>query len=60
MAAPELRWADGGALRTPDLSGLSLRDALVTLQGAGLAVASTGSGSVGRDSRTYFLVHFSR
>ena len=46
VAAPELRWADGGALRTPDLSGLSLRDALVTLQGAGLAVASTGSGRI--------------
>lgn len=46
VVGPELRWTDAGALVTPDLSGLSLRDALVTLQGAGLAVQVAGSGRV--------------
>ena len=45
-AAPELRWAPKGRLITPDLSGLSMRDALVTLEGAGLSVQLKGSGRV--------------
>ena len=45
-ADPELRWGGGGALITPDLSGLSMRDALVTLEGAGLSVRLKGSGRV--------------
>lgn len=45
-AAPELQWTEDGTLRTPDLSGLSMRDALVTLQGAGLTVSTRGSGRV--------------
>ncbi len=45
-AAPELRWTSNGKLITPDLSGLSLRDALVTLEGAGLGVRISGSGRV--------------
>ena len=45
-AAPELRWAQRGLLIAPDLSGLSMRDALVTLEGAGLAVRIEGSGRV--------------
>ena len=47
-ARPELQWVDEGALRTPDLRGLSLREALVTLQGAGLAVRTQGTGRVMR------------
>jgi cell division protein FtsI (penicillin-binding protein 3) len=43
---PELRWAERGRLITPDLSGLSMRDALVTLQGAGLGIRIEGSGRV--------------
>lgn len=46
QVAPELQWTADGRLRIPDLAGLSLRDALVTLQGAGLAVAVRGSGRV--------------
>lgn len=46
VAAPELRWTEQGALRAPDLAGLSLRDALVTLEGAGLAMQIAGSGRV--------------
>jgi cell division protein FtsI (penicillin-binding protein 3) len=46
IAPPELQWMDDGRLRTPDLTGLSLRDALVTLQGAGLGVSMQGSGRV--------------
>ena len=45
-AAPELRWAKRGMLIAPDLSGLSMRDALVTLEGAGLALRIEGSGRV--------------
>ena len=45
-AAPELRWAKRGMLIAPDLRGLSMRDALVTLEGAGLAVRIEGSGRV--------------
>lgn len=42
----ELVWMDANALRTPDLTGMSLRDALVTLQGAGLRVDVRGTGRV--------------
>lgn len=52
IAAPELQWTAAGTLRTPDLSGLSLRDALVTLQGAGLTVSTRGSGRVAAQSPT--------
>ena len=45
-AAPELRWTSNGKLITPDLSGLSMRDALVTLEGAGLGLRISGSGRV--------------
>lgn len=45
LAAPELRW-EGDRLVTPDLSGLSMRDALVTLQAAGLSLQVEGSGRV--------------
>ena len=45
-ADPELRWDNGGAYITPDLSGLSMRDALVTLEGAGLSVRLKGTGRV--------------
>ena len=45
-AAPELRWAKAGQLIAPDLSGLSMRDALVTLEGAGLKLQLTGTGRV--------------
>lgn len=45
-ASPELQWTDAGNLRVPDLSGLTLRDALVTLQGAGLSIQTHGSGRV--------------
>ena len=44
--APELTWTDDGRLRIPDLTGLSLRDALTTVQGAGLALSVEGSGRV--------------
>jgi cell division protein FtsI (penicillin-binding protein 3) len=40
----ELSWTSEGALRVPDLSGLSMRDALVTLQGSGLELSVQGSG----------------
>lgn len=46
VAADELVWTSEGALRTPDLSGLSLRSALATLQGAGLRISVRGSGLV--------------
>jgi cell division protein FtsI (penicillin-binding protein 3) len=46
MAPPELRWAERGKLIAPDLSGLSMRDALTTLEGAGLALLIRGSGRV--------------
>jgi len=45
-ADPELRWGGQGAYITPDLSGLSMRDALVTLEGAGLSVRLKGTGRV--------------
>ena len=40
----ELSWTPEGALRVPDLAGLSMRDALVTLQGSGLELSVQGSG----------------
>ena len=46
--APELTWTEDGRLRVPDLTGLSLRDALHTVQGAGLALSIEGSGRVHR------------
>ena len=49
-AAPELRWAINGKLIAPDLSGLSMRDALVTLEGAGLGIRISGSGRVAQQS----------
>ena len=49
-AAPELRWAKRGRLIAPDLTGLSMRDALVTLEGAGLAVRIEGSGRVAQQT----------
>jgi cell division protein FtsI (penicillin-binding protein 3) len=45
-AAPELQWTESGNLRVPDLNGMSLRDTLVTLQGAGLSIQTHGSGRV--------------
>jgi cell division protein FtsI (penicillin-binding protein 3) len=45
-AAPELQWSPTGELRVPNLTGLSMRDALVTLQGAGLTISTHGSGRV--------------
>lgn len=42
---PLLVWSDGAFL-LPDLSGLSMRDALVTLDGAGFELAVAGSGMV--------------
>jgi cell division protein FtsI (penicillin-binding protein 3) len=43
---PQLRWNDYGKLIAPDLAGLSMRDALVTLQGAGLGIRFQGTGRV--------------
>ena len=48
--APELTWTTDGRLRVPDLTGLSLRDALTTVQGAGLALSVEGSGRVHQQS----------
>jgi cell division protein FtsI (penicillin-binding protein 3) len=45
-APPELVVVEPGLYRAPDLSGLSYRDALATLEGAGLAVNVRGSGRV--------------
>ncbi len=46
MTTPELQWLASGELRLPNLSGLSMRDTLVTLQGAGLSITTIGSGRV--------------
>ena len=43
---PALTWTESGSLAAPDLSGLSLRDTLLTLEGAGLAVRFEGTGRV--------------
>ncbi|MEL6348797.1 MAG: penicillin-binding protein [Myxococcota bacterium] len=45
-APPELVWAGEGALIAPDLTGLSMRDALAALEGAGLHLSMTGSGRI--------------
>ena len=50
QVAPELRWDARSRLLTPDLAGLSMRDALVTLQGAGLEIHLEGTGRVVRQS----------
>ncbi len=46
VAPPELQWTADGNLRVPDLEGLSMRDTLTTLQGAGLSIRTHGSGRV--------------
>ncbi|MCB9761945.1 MAG: transpeptidase family protein [Alphaproteobacteria bacterium] len=46
VASPELTWTEDGQLRVPDLTGLSMRDLLVTVDGAGLELALVGSGQV--------------
>ena len=45
-----LTWTDDGRLRTPDLGGLSLRDALATVQASGLQINAAGSGRVATQS----------
>jgi cell division protein FtsI (penicillin-binding protein 3) len=50
MVGPELRWDGSDRLLTPDLDGLSMRDALVTLQGSGLHIRFEGSGLVAQQS----------
>lgn len=55
--ASALTWTDRGHLRVPELAGLSLRDALSALDGAGLAISVNGSGRVFRqDPRPGALV----
>ena len=49
---PELRWDARSRLLTPNLAGLSMRDALVTLQGAGLEIHLEGTGRVVQQSPT--------
>ncbi len=44
VVAPELAWTPEGLLRLPDLTGLSMRDTLATLDGAGFELALAGSG----------------
>jgi cell division protein FtsI (penicillin-binding protein 3) len=46
----ELRWDAQDRLLTPDLDGLSMRDALVMLQGSGLHIQFEGSGRVVQQS----------
>jgi cell division protein FtsI (penicillin-binding protein 3) len=46
VEAPALTWTSDGTLRVPDLSGLSMRDVLQTVDGAGLELALSGSGQV--------------
>jgi cell division protein FtsI (penicillin-binding protein 3) len=43
---PDLAWTQEGSFRTPDLTGLSLRDTFAVLQGAGLSIHTTGTGRV--------------
>lgn len=45
-AAPELIWTPSGDLMVPDLKGLSLRDALATVEGSGLQFSMSGSGRI--------------
>ncbi|MFT5683732.1 MAG: cell division protein FtsI (penicillin-binding protein 3), partial [Myxococcota bacterium] len=42
----EVTWTPDGSLRVPDLTGMSLRDALATIQGSGLSVSLQGSGRI--------------
>lgn len=46
QSPPELVWAPSDRLIVPDLTGLSLRDALATVEGAGLSVTMSGSGRI--------------
>lgn len=46
IARPELTWTGQGSLRVPDLTGLGMRDVLVTVEGSGLELALLGSGRV--------------
>ncbi len=46
----EITWTTEGNLRAPDLTGMSLRDALATLQGSGLSVSLRGSGRITEQS----------
>ncbi len=46
IATPDLTWTAEGSLRLPDLRGLTLRDSLAALQGAGLGVTLRGWGVV--------------
>ncbi len=45
-APAEVTWMADGSLRAPDLTGMSLRDALATIQGSGLSVSLQGSGRI--------------
>jgi cell division protein FtsI (penicillin-binding protein 3) len=45
-ALPDLTWTQEGNFRTPNLTGLSLRDTYAVLQGAGLAIHTSGTGRV--------------
>ena len=45
-APAEVSWMPDGSLRAPDLTGMSLRDALATIQGSGLSVSLQGSGRI--------------
>lgn len=44
--APEIIWNDPDSFLTPDLIGMSLRDALNTVEGSGLHVTMSGSGRI--------------
>ena len=43
---PELTWTQDGHFRTPDLTGMSLRDTYALLEGVGLSIQTRGSGRV--------------
>ena len=43
---PGLTWAEDGGVSIPDLTGLGMRDVLVTVEGSGLQLALLGSGRV--------------
>ena len=43
---PEIIWTEKGKVIVPDLTGLTLRDALSTLQVANLDITFNGSGRV--------------
>ena len=42
----ELTWTQDGHFRTPDLTGMSLRDTYALLEGVGLSIQTRGSGRV--------------